>query len=174
MKQKYKWITGELIFAIGILAYLVYIFISCLNYGAYTRLVPLVVVSWSLVCIVIIIVKTIRRERKKQTDNHTASGETALDSEESEKGNADEESGATPPVKKYLEIFAWTLLCPLMIYLFGFMVGSPIYCLIFTKLRGKSSWITAIIAAVVIAGMMLLLNYVIGVFLHPGLIFQLL
>jgi hypothetical protein len=141
LKQK---LHGEVIFCLCILAYILYILIACIGYRAYTRYIPLIVGTVSLVMIIYVLIKAWRTKPE----------------------NVAKMSG-------YFEVFLWAMLCPVLIYFLGFMVGGPIYCFLFSKLRVKEKWLPSIIPAVVIGVFLYALYNLLRVNLYGGLLFSL-
>lgn len=138
-----KKLNGETIFNLFILAYILYIMIACFTYKAYTRYIPLIVAIVSLVMIIYILIKSL-------------------------KAGADTSKKLTG----YFEVFLWVMLCPALIYFIGFIVGGPIYCFLFAKIRSKQKWLSSIISAFIILVILFLVYNLLSVNLHKGLFFK--
>jgi len=74
--------------------------------------------------------------------------------------------------RRELWIAAWFTGCTFCIYLFGFVIGIPLFLFAFLKLWGKESWLLSVVLSGIVLGVVWFsFVYILGVPLHEGIIF---
>lgn len=73
--------------------------------------------------------------------------------------------------KRELSVVAWFTGCVAVIYLFGFMIGIPLFLFLFLKLWAKESWLLAVVLALAVLGIVYFtFVYILRVPLHGGIV----
>ncbi len=73
--------------------------------------------------------------------------------------------------KREISVIAWLSGCTAMIYLFGFLIGIPLFLFLFLKLWARESWLlSVVIAAAVLLVVYFTFVYILRVPLHRGML----
>lgn len=74
--------------------------------------------------------------------------------------------------RREIWIVVWFTGCTFLIYVFGFVIGIPLFLLAFLKIWGKESWVLSVaLSAVVLGVVWLSFVYFLSVPLHEGIVF---
>jgi len=75
--------------------------------------------------------------------------------------------------KRELSVAAWFAGCTVLIYLFGFVIGIPIFLFLFLKIWAKESWLLSIVLSAAVLGVIFIsFIYLLRVQLHEGILFS--
>ena len=75
--------------------------------------------------------------------------------------------------KREIWIVAWFTGCTFLIYVFGFVIGIPLFLLAFLKLWAKESWVLSVTLSLIVLGVVWFsFVYVLSVPLHEGIVFS--
>ena len=79
----------------------------------------------------------------------------------------------TAEKKRELSVAAWFTGCTVLIYLFGFVVGIPLFLFLFLKIWAKESWLLSFVLSVVVLGVIFFsFVSILRVPLHEGIFFN--
>jgi len=72
--------------------------------------------------------------------------------------------------KRELSVAAWFAGCTVLIYLFGFVIGIPIFLFLFLKIWAKESWLLSFVLSAAVLGVVFIsFIYLLRVPLHEGI-----
>ena len=75
--------------------------------------------------------------------------------------------------KRELSVAAWFAVCTVLIYLFGFVIGIPLFLFLFLKIWAKESWLLSIVLSVAVLGVIFFsFVSILRVPLHEGIFFS--
>ena len=145
-----------LIFPSVILLILIFLIILCLGYPPYVRLSPLLIMSLAAVLLAIQILKELRAVIKQQ----------GIPGDSGEKKITTRDTPA-----KGLRVVAWMIAIVVFVYLLGFLVGIPLFALLYLKLNGEK-WLTTVIYVLLVIALVYG-GFEVGleVYLYKGLLF---
>ena len=141
-EKRKSLLKGEMVFNLCLFAFILYFFFASLTYKAYTRMIPLIVVVAAIGIMVYILYKTVKAK-----------------------------TGSDFAITRYAEVFMWTMLCPTILYILGFLWGAPLYCFLFLKVRGKEKWLTSISFSALTFLFFYGVDYGLNMHLHQGILF---
>ena len=73
--------------------------------------------------------------------------------------------------KRELWVVAWFSGCTILIYLFGFMIGIPLFLFLFLKIWAKESWVLSVVLSAVVLGVVYFsFVHILSVPLHEGIL----
>lgn len=74
--------------------------------------------------------------------------------------------------KREIWIVVWFTGCTFLIYVFGFMIGIPLFLLAFLKLWARESWVLSVVLSGIVLGVVWFsFVYILSVPLHQGIVF---
>lgn len=75
--------------------------------------------------------------------------------------------------KREIWIVGWFTGCTFLIYVFGFVIGIPLFLLTFLKIWAKESWVLSVVLSAVVLGVVWFsFVYILSVPLHEGIVFR--
>ena len=75
--------------------------------------------------------------------------------------------------KREVSVAAWFAGCTVLIYLFGFVIGIPVFLFLFLKIWAKESWLLSFVLSAAVLGVVFFsFIYLLRVPLHEGIFFS--
>ena len=133
---------GRTILTLLLFGFALYFVVAGWTYGRNSRIFPLAIGIPTVILMALMLADVWRPGLLRGADVHLA----GLSSSTLDPGEEEIEKDSHPP-GTVLRMLGWLLLAGVGIALIGFHVAVPVYILLFGRLEGRSSWVSAVLLA---------------------------